>query len=204
MKEWVYHSVVGFGRFVLRLCSRGTVGGREFIPDRGGFFLAANHTGYFDSGLIMGACPRPVRWLSMVEVARGPWSWFLLPMGVIPFKKSGVDLPALRSLVSLVQEGGISGIFPEGEVRQEGAGVTSGGMIDDQLCRLSRMARVPIVPCVCLGAEAFDRVSAWLPWPRTRWAVVFGAPIHPGQDQHQALREAFISLYTEAMKLMGH
>ena len=202
MHSGIVFCVVTFGRGVLRLCTRGRVEGQEHLP-AGGVLLAANHTHFFDSGLIIGASPRYVRWLSILPVGRGLTGKLLQWLGLIPFRRGGRDAQAMRMVVDCLKQGDVVGIFPEGGIRSGAEAITGGAPLDAGICRLSSVAGVPVVPCVCVGAEQFSRVRTWFPFSGAKWAVVFGAAVPPGPEQHALLNAAFPVLYRRAVELRG-
>ncbi|MDB6136594.1 MAG: putative acyltransferase [Verrucomicrobiales bacterium] len=193
-----YFALCLFGRGPLWFCSRKEVRGGHFLDTAGGCLLAANHRSPYDCMMMMGSTWRVIRWVSAVEVSLGPWRRFFRWIGVIPLDRSKRDPKAVRRMISLMQSGEVVGLFPEGTLRTGSDAVTSGGSLNENLCRLAQLAQVPVVPCAVAGGEQFSRWTAWLPLRRTRWAVHFGEPLPPGPDLSQRLREALIRLYAIA------
>lgn len=148
--------------------------------------------------LMMGSTWRIIRWVSAVEVSLGPWRRFFRWIGVIPLDRSKRDTKAVRQMVGLMRGGEVVGLFPEGGLRTGPDAVTSGGPLNENLCRLAQLANVPVVPCAVAGGEKFSHSMAWLPLKATKWAVHFGEPLPPGPDLAERLRAALISLYRTA------
>ena len=174
------------------------IAGREHFRGVKGVLLVANHPHYFDSMLIMGGCPRPVRWLSMVEVSRGKFARFFQWIGAVPLDRRRADPKAVRQIVHLLKMGEVVGIFPEGRIQRGSDSVTQGGKMNETLLRTAAMAGVPVIPCVVAGGEDFGKWTGWLPLRRTRWAVVFGAPVQPTEQLGADIRAAMVSLYQRA------
>lgn len=157
----------------------------------GAFLVAANHLSPYDAPLLMVTTPRIIRWVSIAEIFRNPLCrWFLLGIGAEPLRRGQGDTRTVRALVRHLRDGEVVGIFPEGGMRSGPQSVLSGGAIHEGVSRLAHLARVPVLPCVVLGGERFQRWTCWLPGARTRWAVAFGEPIFPreGESRHAGWR----------------
>ena len=193
-----YRALVAFGKLPVYAASARMIAGREHFRGVKGVLLVANHPHCFDSMLIMGGCPRPVRWLSMVEVSRGKFARFFQWIGAVPLDRRRADPTAVRRIVQLLKQGEVVGIYPEGRIQQGPDSVTQGGKMNESLFRTAVMAGVPVIPCVVAGGEDFGQWTGWLPLGRTRWAVVFGAPVAASENLAADVRAALVSLYQTA------
>lgn len=183
MRAWFYKTVWLLGYPGLRLASAPRILHRERARRPGAYLLAANHQSPFDVVLLMAATPRVIWWVSIVELFQRPLArWFLSALGAMPLDRSRRDPRTVRRIVAHLRAGRVVGIFPEGRLRQSGDSVLRGGSIDEGVCRLAQLARVPVLPCVALGGGQFWRWRRWVPFARTRWAVAFGEPIFPQAD----------------------
>jgi 1-acyl-sn-glycerol-3-phosphate acyltransferase len=198
MNRLFYHSLVTFGKGPVYAASQKRYFGREYLSQVQGALLVSNHPHYFDSMLIMGACPRPVRWLSMTEVSQGPFGWFFRLIGAVPLRRGGKDSAATRAMIRLLREGEIIGAYPEGRIQTGADSVVNGGPMGEGLFRLAALAGVPVIPCAVAGGEDFSKWTAWLPFRRTRWAVAFGPPIPPSDQTITEVRTALAALYRQA------
>lgn len=103
------------GWIVLRLLTRTTIEGREYMRTPGPVIFAANHTSTFDAVLLLLLMP-----LESVFIGPGdfkllwPSNWFMRNMGLILMKRGSVDREGLRRMTELLQSGGALGMFPEG------------------------------------------------------------------------------------------
>lgn len=198
MNRLFYRCLVFLGKGPVYAASCQRFFGRENLSQVQGALLVSNHPHYFDSMMIMGACPRPVRWLSMTEVSQGPFRWFFHWIGAVPLRRGGKDAAATRTLIRLLREGEIIGAYPEGRIQSGAQSVVNGGPMGEGLFRLAALAGVPVIPCAVAGGEGFFRWTAWLPFRRTRWAVAFGSPIPPSDTTNTEVRAALASLYQQA------
>jgi 1-acyl-sn-glycerol-3-phosphate acyltransferase len=191
MSELFYRTVRAIGRAVFSVASAPQVLHAERAARSGAYLLAANHTCAYDAPLLVAVHPRVIRWLSIVELYRNPFSrWFLTAFGVLPLDRSKVDTATARKMTRLLQTGQIVGIFPEGRVRHDEDSVLHTGAIESGVCKLAQLAGVPVLPCVVVGAEKFCRWKSWLPGARTRWAVAFGELIQPRASPDRATARA--------------
>ena len=168
-----------FSRFILlllcKLLFRIRYSGREFIPKKGGFILAANHVSYLDPVVLGVACPRSLNFMAKDSLfsARFLASW-LKAVGVIPIKRDAADLSALKTAIKNANAGMGLALFPEGTRRTK----------DNQFINpepgvgfLAAKLSLPVVPAYISGTyEAFPRGTRSLKLRRV--SVRFGKQIH--------------------------
>ena len=171
MSSVVYGILWILSRTISRICFRYRVVGE--VPKTGGFLVAANHASYLDIPLL-GCGMRRRAWylgrsdLFPVPGLRAICQW----LGWIPLKTGRVDRDAFGKAVTLIKEGKIVVIFPEGSRSLNGRlqSPKSGiGMIVAQTgCR--------VVPAYLKGT--FDVLPAGTLWPRFRpVTVLYGDPL---------------------------
>lgn len=183
MSELFYKSVRAIGRRFFFHASAPRILHAERSARPGGYILAANHCSPYDAPLIIASTPRVIYWLSIVEIFRHPLAaCFLRWFGAEPLDRAKPDTRTVRKVVKHLRAGRVVGIFPEGGVRAPSESVLQGGELHDGVCKLAQLARVPVLPCVVIGSEKFNDWRSWLPGAGTRWAVVFGEPIFPRED----------------------
>lgn len=95
--------------------------GVEHIPAAGPVILCANHSSYFDSMLLALCTRRQVHFLIHHAFYHHPLlGWFVRKCGAIPVAQNGNDKEAISKALSILKEGGVLGIFPEGRLTQTG------------------------------------------------------------------------------------
>lgn len=141
--------------------------GIEKIPE-GGALLCANHMSGWDPIIIALALPRDANLTVLAKnqlfkiPLLGP---FLRKLGIIPVKRGGSDLTAMKSSLKALNEGGRLLVFPEGtRVDEEGEVAAKGGVT-----MLATRTGVPMIPIYCGGKHKFLR----------RTTLVFGDPYVP-------------------------
>jgi len=108
-----------------RLLYRVNVRGLENLPREGGALLIANHIAYGDATIIQSTTQRPIRYLLSRDIFTS-WGWcrpiFKLT-GAIPVHTSDGPRKLVESLGAartILQDGALVGIFPEGELTRTG------------------------------------------------------------------------------------
>lgn len=88
--------------------------GLENIPKEGNFVLAGNHTHNFDCLFLISSTKRTIHFLAKDSLVKGMKRFIFIPMGIIPVNRKVHDKNALNSAISILNEGNVIGIFPEG------------------------------------------------------------------------------------------
>jgi 1-acyl-sn-glycerol-3-phosphate acyltransferase len=157
----------------LRLWCRMRVENRPKL--RGAFVLAPNHGSFLDPVIIGTAMHRRIAILMTETIWRSPlMGWFYRWNSSIPVSSRAANRDALRAARSVLQQGRILGIFPEGGIcRDGGLMLGSPGAVS-----LVLNEGVPIVPVGIIGA--YDAMPPGKALPRPRKIIVrFGNPITP-------------------------
>ncbi|MBD3110374.1 1-acyl-sn-glycerol-3-phosphate acyltransferase [Bacillus sp. AGMB 02131] len=149
---------------VLKPIYRFDVIGRENFPKDGGVLLCANHISVLDPPVVGINAPRTVHFMAKEELFETPILKHLLPgLNAFPVKRGMSDREALRKGLSILREGKVLGIFPEG-TRSE-TGELQKGLAGCGFFALRTDALV--VPCAIIGPyKKFKRLK-----------VVYGQPI---------------------------
>ncbi len=89
--------------------------GKENIPKDGAVMLVSNHISAFDPILVGLATHRQVHFVAKKELFKGKFlNWFMHKMNCIPIDRENLDRAALRDSISVLKDGGMLGVFPEG------------------------------------------------------------------------------------------
>lgn len=166
----------------------------EVGANTGPWLLAANHISHFDPPILSVATKRKIDWMAMIELFKHRWgaAW-LRAIETFPTDRSQVDRRSAKTALSRLKQGHVVGIFPEGGIRDGTASVLEGAPIQPGIAALAQLERVPIVPCVILGADRLYNKTHWLP-PRRAvnvW-VGFGSPITAPRGLDKAAQRAFL------------
>ena len=149
-----------FGAWSLRrLAKRIDVVGLEHVPPRGAAILAGNHISWIDPVLLAcwltPATKRPIHWMGKAEAMRWPLvGAFLRANGVFGVRRGAADLEAFRLAESILAEGHLLGIYPEGTRSLDGRL----GAFRDGAALLALRSGVPVLPIAVSGTNRL--------WPR--------------------------------------
>jgi 1-acyl-sn-glycerol-3-phosphate acyltransferase len=162
-----------------RLCFRYQVIGREHIPEHGGVLVAANHASFLDIPLLGCGITRRVAFLGRQDLFPVPGlRWACQRLGWIPIRPDRLDRVGFGKATSLIKEGKVVVIYPEGSRTSDGAlhpgkpGI--GVIVEDTRC--------PVVPAYIAGThEAMPPGSFRIRFRPIR--VTFGKPLDFSLDQ---------------------
>jgi len=169
--------------------------GEENVPASGAV-LAGNHVSYMDPVLLWCASPRRCRFMSKSELwERGIVAWALPRLWSFPVERGEADRTAIQTATTLLKNGELVGIFPEGTR----AGVDgSRGEAHGGVSFIAMRAGVPIVPVAFVGTE---RV-----WPRGQRfprlapvTIAYGMPLVPEEVAPEAGRKERVELVTREL-----
>jgi 1-acyl-sn-glycerol-3-phosphate acyltransferase len=159
----------------LRVGIRMKVFGLESVPKRGGALIVCNHLGWFDPVILEVAAPRPILWMAKAEFVKYPiLRWFAMQAGAFPVRRGQADRQALRHAESLLNDGMLVGMFPEGTRSK------TGGLMEPfgGASLVALRSKAPIIPCALVGTEGLP-LSGSKPFVRRRYpkvAAIFGEP----------------------------
>lgn len=129
-------------RGFLRLLTEIIITGREHLPERGPVILVGNHSDLIEVVLMAVYAPWPVEILGVGDIPLDPGlAWFIERYGYIPINRGNIDRAGLNQALSVLQQGGAVGIFPDGGIWEVGARQARTGV-----AWLSHAARAPVIP----------------------------------------------------------
>jgi 1-acyl-sn-glycerol-3-phosphate acyltransferase len=156
---------------LLTLIYRLRIEGEHNIPADGPAIIAPNHKSFWDSFFVACATRRDVRFMGKSELFQGWQGPLLVRLGAFPVRRGESDQEALDTARTILRQGGVLALFPEGtRVRDpEGLGSPKRGA-----GRLALETGAPIVPAAITGTERL--FMGPLPRP-VRVQIAFGEPI---------------------------
>ena len=180
--------------------------GLEHIPHEGAAVLVANHVSFVDAVLIMGAAPRPIRFVMDDRIFRIPLLSFIFRhCGAIPIA-SAKDDPALMEkafaeVSTALNNGELVAIFPEGGITRDG----ELQVFRPGISRILAANPVPVIPLALSGlwGSYFSRIDGEAmkkPFRRGLFSPVAlhaGAPLAPSEASPETLRMRVLALRGE-------
>ena len=181
---------------------RARVTGAGHLPPSGPAIIAANHRSYLDNYLISAVAPRPPWFLGKAELAHGVFGRFNRAMGMVPIERGKGDRAAIDTMVTILEEGEVIALFPEGTRSLTGElyKFRSG------LARIAARSKAPVVPVGLIGTS-----QVWPSGQRPRWRrpargtieVRFGPLLPPPGDTPSDRRRFSVEAREEVAKLTG-
>lgn len=109
-----YRVLTPLMRFLFKLYYNPKIINKEFIPKDGSIIIACNHKHLFDQCLTIMATKRPINYMAKKEYFDGIFSHFFKFVGCISVDRSKKDENSKIRALSILNNGGVIGIFPEG------------------------------------------------------------------------------------------
>jgi len=185
----------------LRIYTRGTVQGRENLPE-GAFVLTPVHRSYIDTPISTWVQVRRMRYLGKDSM----WKYERLgklftAMGAIPVHRGSIDREAMKRCIDVLASGQPLVLFPEGE-RKDGPVVQP---LMDGAAFLAAKAGVPLVPVGIGGSDRAMPRGAKFVFPR-KVVVLIGEPVfvetnEKGRATREHLAAATQRLHAETQRL---
>ncbi len=154
--------------FLFRVFFRLRIRGSENVPAQGAVILASNHLSLIDPPLIGCASPRRVRFMAKEELFAYPvFGTIIKELGAFPVRRGSADRQAIKTGLTILDEGGVMAIFPEGTRSKNGElGKAMPGIL-----MLAAKSGAAIVPIALSGTNKLSARN-WFP----RFSIRFGIP----------------------------
>lgn len=171
-------------RLVMRLLTRTSIEGLELLPRAGPGILVSNHIDAIDPGILCGALPRLIAFMSKVENDRGMMRLFLWMTGALTVRRGAADRRAFTLAEQALAQGRLVCIFPEGTRHTDAVlGEGRGGA-----ALLALQSGAPIIPVAITGTpNVFRHGFPWVRIPPVPVTVTIGEPFvlcASGGDRH--------------------
>ena len=101
-------------RFLLAVIFRVQIAGTRKLPE-GPVIVVSNHISNWDVLILGGVFDRQIHYMAKKELFKNPLLKKLMEaLGAFPVDRGGNDMAAMRTCISILKEGGVLGIFPQG------------------------------------------------------------------------------------------
>lgn len=181
------------GRFLFKVLFktvyRAKVEGVENIPKTGGAIIAPNHMSFFDPPFTGSMMKRPLNFMAKAELFKVPILGFLIKRtNAFPVKRGVQDMTAMRNAFSLLENGNLLLMFPEGTRSKDGnlgKARAGAGMV---ACN----AQVPLIPTKIVNTDKMSKFK--------KLYIKYGKPIYPPKDFK---KEDYVELSQKALEAIS-
>ena len=122
--------------------------GRENLPAEGPALLCANHVSVIDPLFLACGLKRQISFIAKKELFGSKFGkWLFEHLELIPVDRGGTDMSSMRKSLSVLREGGVLGIFPQGHryKKDDNRDVLGGASL------LALKSRAPVIPVTVIG-----------------------------------------------------
>lgn len=161
---------------VLRFFYKVRIEGLEHVPRKGPVIVASNHVSFCDSVFLPLVLWRRVTFVAKAEYFDDPkTAWIFRALGQIPIRREGGSASegALLAAKSVLDGGGIFGIYPEGTRSPDGRlyrGHTG-------IARLAVQTGAPVVAAAMIGTKEAQPIGQVIPRPFVPVTIRFSPPM---------------------------
>jgi len=135
-------SMTAVGRVLLSLLANVEIQGRERLPKKGPVILAGNHAAVLEAVMMAVYSPGMVEFIGNGDIPFDrSYALIVKAYDLIPVNRGNLDRKSLMTALSILDQGGILGIFPEG-------GIWDPAQMSPQIgaAWLSYRSQAPIIP----------------------------------------------------------
>jgi len=171
--------------------------GKENVPRKGPVIMLSNHQSFFDPMFNQLPIRRHIHFVARSTLYSAKFFGTLLAsVKTIPIRRGEADIAAMKKIISVLKEGKMTCLYPEGTRSSDGK-ITE---IKGGVSLLSRRSKAVIVPAVIDGAfECWPRDSKWPKFGKVY--VKYGEPFTPEQIKELG-DEGFTNALNEKLQKM--
>jgi 1-acyl-sn-glycerol-3-phosphate acyltransferase len=165
--------LITLGKVLLTLLADVKIHGKERLPKKGPMILAGNHAAALEAVMMAVYNPGMVEFIGNGDIPFDPnYAFIVKAYDLIPVNRGNLDRQGLNKALSILEQGGILGIFPEGGIwdpAQMGAQIGASW--------LSYRAQAPIIPVGFGGIR--DGLPKAMQFKRPKLVMNVGETIPP-------------------------
>lgn len=106
---------------ISKLLFRYEIEGMENLPESGGCVYASNHISFYDPVFWVISTKRRICYMAKAELFKNRFlKWLFTKAGAFPVDRGKTGADSINKAISIVENGGILGIFPEGTRSKDG------------------------------------------------------------------------------------
>ena len=161
------------GKVLLTLLAKVEIHGKQRLPKSGPMILAGNHAAVLEAVMMAVYSPGIVEFIGNGDIPFDPnYAFIVKAYDLIPVNRGNLDRQSLKTALSILEQGGILGIFPEG-------GIWDAGQMGAQIgaAWLSYRAQIPVIPIGFGGIQ--DGLQKAFKFKRPKLVMNVGEVIPP-------------------------
>lgn len=159
--------------------------GKHNIPSEGPIIVAANHVSIWDPIIVALIINRPVNFMAKAELFNYKILGKILEKTyVFPVKRGAADRKAIKKAISILEEGEVLGIFPEGSRNKTGDEIKAQAGV----AMIALKAGAPILPVACVGTKRIFPIGWFSPFE-----VRIGKPLSLEEFQGKKVNSALLA-----------
>lgn len=165
--------MIFLGKALLGLMANVEIHGKESLPKKGPIILAGNHSASLEAVMMAVYNPGMVEFIGNGDIPFDPnYAFIVKAYDLIPVNRGNLDRQGLNKALSILEQDGILGIFPEG-------GIWDPAQMQAQIgaAWLSYRAQAPIIPIGFGGTR--DGLTKALQFKRPKLVMNVGELIPP-------------------------
>jgi 1-acyl-sn-glycerol-3-phosphate acyltransferase len=180
------------GKAIFQILADIQVNGAEHFPANGPLIVAGNHVGIVEAVLMVLYTPFNLELIGTGDIPIDPnVAFFTRLYGFIPINRGNIDRKGLHQALSVLQQGGFLGLFPEGGIWNPAAMPAQTG-----IAWLSQVGKAPVLPIGFSGVR--DALHRMLCLKRPRLVMNIGEILPPVSiQQSQQSRKETLALEAE-------
>ncbi len=169
------------GRVLVRLLTRFELSGVDNLPTAGAYIMAGNHVAAMESILMVCFAPKMIEILGSGDIPLDPkLARFANLYGFIPINRGEIDQKGLNAALTVLRDGGVLGVFPEGGIWENTLKKPKPG-----ICWLSLKSSAPIIPIGFIGMRSALGNALKFKFPTIK--MVIGKPVSTNDFYTEAL-----------------
>lgn len=181
--------MIGGLRAVLPLFFRITVKGRQNFPKRGPLIIVGNHIAAMEPVLMGVYSPWQIEFMATADIPNETITEIALRIyGSIPLQRGRTGRDSLSKALSVLQQAGFLGLFPEGGVWQPGFRQAHTGV-----AWISYRSQAPVLPIYFAGTRG--AINDALRLKRPRLTMIVGETIPPVAIADRSGRRSALEAY---------
>ncbi|CAM3317096.1 MULTISPECIES: lysophospholipid acyltransferase family protein [Paenibacillus] len=132
------------------------------IPSEGGVLICSNHLSVRDPISVGIHVKRQVKFMAKAELFKIPvFGWLIDKLGAFPVKRGGVSKESIKTALTILRQGEVMGIFPEGTRNSDATAAKRGA------ASFALRSGATVIPAAIIGDyKLFRKVK-----------IIYGAPV---------------------------